>query len=169
MTHFGIIEDYDYNLTHKRKRLTLWSGPFASVYEGEAYSLPKGDGYMVTLPYGDKVRVTAPVERTDENYQEQDKAFNDALNAHYEPQTPKERLEYLRSQINAERISTAELIELQGMVEHIDSGDVQLLEWAGVPEFPEDGDSGCDCGEADSGAEGHEDYQPNGKTVIRKR
>ncbi len=31
-----------------------------------------------------------------------------------------------------------ELHELQTMADHIDSGDVQLLEWAGVPEFPDD-------------------------------
>jgi hypothetical protein len=80
---YGIMEDYDYNQSHKRKRLTVWSGPFASVREGEAYSLPKGDGYMLTLEYGDKIRVTCPVERTNETYLEQDKAFNDALNAHY--------------------------------------------------------------------------------------
>lgn len=48
------------------------------------------------------------------------------------------RLEYLRTQIEAENISTAELIELQGLAEHIQPGDVQLLEAAGVPEFPEE-------------------------------
>jgi hypothetical protein len=48
------------------------------------------------------------------------------------------RLEYLRSQIDAECISQGELIELQGLAEHIEPGDVQLLAWAGVPEFPED-------------------------------
>ncbi len=48
------------------------------------------------------------------------------------------RLEYLRSQIEAEKISTGEIIELQGLTEYIDSGDTLLLEWAGVPEFPED-------------------------------
>lgn len=47
-----------------------------------------------------------------------------------------ERLEYLRGEIDAERISYGELHELQGLAEHIDPGDVQLLEWAGVPEFP---------------------------------
>ncbi len=83
MTHFGLIEDYDYNATHKRKRFTIWSGPFASVREGVAYSLPKGDGFMVTTEYGGKIRVTCPVERTDANYKEQDKAFNDALNEHF--------------------------------------------------------------------------------------
>lgn len=148
MTRYGIIEDYDYNATHKRKRLTLWSGPFASVREGEAYSLPKGDGYMVTLEYGDKVRVECPVERTNENYIEQDKAINDALNKH--------RLEYLRSQIEAERISYYEIAELAGLAEYIDTADTLLLEWAGVPEFPEDD-------------EPVSAYRPNGKTVIRKR
>ena len=127
---YGIMEDYDYNATHKRKRLTLWSGPFASVREGEAYSLPKGDGYMVTLEYGDKVRVECPVERTNESYMEQDKAFNDALNKH--------RLEYLRGRIEAESISYYEISELEGLVEYIEPGDTLLLQWANVPEFPEE-------------------------------
>jgi len=47
---------------------------------------------------------------------------------------PKVRLEYLRGELRAERISTGELIELESLVEHIDSGDVELLEAAGVPE-----------------------------------
>jgi hypothetical protein len=47
------------------------------------------------------------------------------------------RLEYLRGEIDAERISMSELIELQNLTEHIDPGDVHLLEWAGVPEHPE--------------------------------
>lgn len=51
---------------------------------------------------------------------------------------PKLRLEELRKVIRAERISYGELAELQGMAEHIEPGDVELLEWAGVPEFPED-------------------------------
>ena len=46
----------------------------------------------------------------------------------------KARLEYLRSQIHAECISYGELFELQGLIWHIDPGDVELLEWAGVPE-----------------------------------
>jgi len=46
----------------------------------------------------------------------------------------KERLEYLRGEIKAERISYGEIAELQSLVEHIESGDILLLEWAGVPE-----------------------------------
>ena len=44
------------------------------------------------------------------------------------------RLEYLRSEIKAERISGGEILELQELAEFIDPGDVLLLEWAGVPE-----------------------------------
>lgn len=51
-------------------------------------------------------------------------------------ETPRGRLEYLRGEIRAERISWGELAELQGLAEYIDSSDVELLEWAGVPEFP---------------------------------
>jgi len=46
------------------------------------------------------------------------------------------RLEYLRGQIRAESISYGEIAELQGLAEHIDPSDVELLQWAGVPEFP---------------------------------
>ena len=49
-------------------------------------------------------------------------------------QTIKERLEYLRGQLEAECISWGELHELQCLAEHIEDGDVQLLEAAGVPE-----------------------------------
>ena len=46
----------------------------------------------------------------------------------------RERLEHLRGEIEAERISYEEIAELRGLAEHIEFGDVQLLEWAGVPE-----------------------------------
>jgi len=48
-----------------------------------------------------------------------------------------DRLEYLRGELRAERISYGELAELQGLAEHIEAGDVELLEAAGVPEFPD--------------------------------
>lgn len=51
--------------------------------------------------------------------------------------SPQDRLEYLRRELRAERISEGELMELQGLVEYIEPGDVELLEAAGVPEFPE--------------------------------
>lgn len=49
-----------------------------------------------------------------------------------------ERLEYLRSQIRAEQISYGELAELQSLADQIEPGDVELLEWAGVPEDADD-------------------------------
>lgn len=155
MTRYGITEDYEYNATHKRKRIMLWSGAFMSIYEGEAFSLPNGNGFMVNLGYGDKVRVECPVERTDENYEEQDKAINDALNKH--------RLEYLRSQIEGECISSYEIAELQGLVTYIDPADVLLLEWAGVPEFSEDGDP------EDVQIWEEKPYVPNGKRILNHR
>jgi len=53
------------------------------------------------------------------------------------PQTPRERLEYLRGELRAERISYGELAELAELVEYIEPGDVELLEAAGVPEHAE--------------------------------
>ena len=50
----------------------------------------------------------------------------------------KERLEYLRGEIEAERISTGEILELESLAAYIEPGDVLLLQWAGVPEFAED-------------------------------
>lgn len=47
------------------------------------------------------------------------------------------RLEELRVELRAERISYGELAELQGLADQIGPGDVELLEAAGVPEFPE--------------------------------
>ena len=49
--------------------------------------------------------------------------------------TIKQRLEYLRGEIEAERLSYGELAELQDYAEYIDEGDVLLREWAGIPEF----------------------------------
>ena len=44
----------------------------------------------------------------------------------------KERLEYLRKELRAERISYGEIAELQSLAVYIDDGDVELLEPAGV-------------------------------------
>jgi hypothetical protein len=49
----------------------------------------------------------------------------------------KQRLEYLRGELRAERISYGELHELQSLAAHIEPGDVELLEAAGVPETDE--------------------------------
>ena len=51
-----------------------------------------------------------------------------------------QRLEILRVEIQAERISIGEILELQSLAEHIEKGDVELLQWAGVPEFEDNED-----------------------------
>ena len=61
-----------------RQVLTLWSGPFASNFEGTATELPKHGGYMVTLAYS-KVRVSCESPRTDENYARTDAAIQAAF------------------------------------------------------------------------------------------
>lgn len=60
-------------------------------------------------------------------------------------QEAKARLEYLRIELRAERISYGELAELASLKEYIEEGDVELLEPAGVPEgkCPHMGAEGC--------------------------
>jgi len=50
----------------------------------------------------------------------------------------KKRLEYLRGEIEAERISYSEIAKLRALKEYIHDDDVLLKEWAGIPEFEED-------------------------------
>ena len=45
------------------------------------------------------------------------------------------RLEQLRTELRAERISYGELLELQSLAEYIDKDDVELLEAAGINEY----------------------------------
>lgn len=44
------------------------------------------------------------------------------------------RLEEIRAELRAERISWGELAELESLAKYIQPGDVELLEAAGVPE-----------------------------------
>lgn len=46
----------------------------------------------------------------------------------------KKRLEYLRTELEQERISYGELAELQSLAEYISLEDTQLLEAAGIEE-----------------------------------
>lgn len=60
--------------------------------------------------------------------------FTEAGDYAWEVATVEERLEYLRRQLQDERISTDELLELQSLARHIKPGDVELAEAAGIPE-----------------------------------
>ena len=57
-------------------------------------------------------------------------AIVEALNIH----AIKKRMDYLRGEIEAQRISYKEIAELQSLAPHIPPDDMLLLEWAGVPE-----------------------------------
>lgn len=80
MTRFGVTEDYEYSASHKRHKMLVWSGSFMSVFEAVALSLPKSDGYMLTVYGGDKVRISCPAPRNSDNWQQVDAAINEALN-----------------------------------------------------------------------------------------
>jgi len=49
-------------------------------------------------------------------------------------ETIKNRLEYLKKQIENENIGYGEIAELESLKDYIDKNDVLLLQWAGVPE-----------------------------------
>lgn len=80
--NFGVTTDYEYAVTHKRQRLTVWSGPFYATFEAHALSLPLGRGYMLTTYNGDKVRVKTHL-RGEDNWREVDAAIARALTIHY--------------------------------------------------------------------------------------
>lgn len=46
----------------------------------------------------------------------------------------KNKLEYLRGELRAERLSYGEIVELQGLAQYIDPSDIELKEAAGIPE-----------------------------------
>lgn len=52
----------------------------------------------------------------------------------YGERIAKRRLDYLRGEIQAERISYGEISELESLADYIDDDDVELLRWANVPE-----------------------------------
>lgn len=78
-TRYGVMTDYEYE--GKRTHLTIWSGPFYSQYEGEAYSRPKG--WTIKLDYIDEpIRVDGPNTRNETNYEKVDALISEAIKAH---------------------------------------------------------------------------------------
>lgn len=97
----------------------LWSDKATGLARRESIEMPEGTGYGEDGTMG-------------ETFTEADWA---ARGIATKAETRKERLEYLRTQIEGECISMGEIAELQSLIQYIDPSDVQLLEWAGVPEF----------------------------------
>ncbi len=46
----------------------------------------------------------------------------------------KGRLESIRENIKAESVSYGELVELESLADYIDNDDLELMQWANVPE-----------------------------------
>lgn len=76
-TRIGVRDEYA--PMFGRQNLTLWSGSFYSVFEGEARELPNHNGFMVSIEYGPTIRVECPAPRTDENFEQVDAAIRDAI------------------------------------------------------------------------------------------
>lgn len=133
---------------------------------GETYIFGKfgtgADSVMVTIGYLGKNKQDAPgtqiekayrsgvpitlseVERGDYKFSEISEEVSSSVKAKkkadYQEQTHKkikERLEYLRGEIEAERISYGEITELQSLSQYIAPSDTLLREWAGMPENTE--------------------------------
>lgn len=97
---------------------------------GEPVFIADADIIPITLTTWEEVELIGGC------YLDDDYTARQVAAEHFDIPAPTERLEYLRSQLRAESISYGELAELQSLVKHIDPGDVELLEAAGVPEFP---------------------------------
>ena len=82
MAKFSVATNYEYNKTHKRDAITVWSGPFCQEFEASGIALPGNRGYMLTLYGGKKLRVECPCPRTEENYAEVDAAIDAAMEQH---------------------------------------------------------------------------------------
>ena len=117
---------------------TFWKGVYSneelSEYVNKTGDCPecemfqrkeKGDNDLIK-----RFGIIAEENTDDDLAKEIPETLKDALNLN----PIEQRLEYLRKQIEQENISYGEIAELQGLKEHIDKGDVLLLEWASVPE-----------------------------------
>lgn len=121
-------------------KTATYTGPSVRVaFSGGKYKLRQGQRVLVVQVTGDTATVS---------YDPSDQPLNlfygtnakimgvpmSDLAPVVQPLEIVQRLEELRAEIRAERISWGELSELQGLAEYIDPSDVELLEWAGVPE-----------------------------------
>lgn len=79
MSKYSVATDYDYNATHKRDCITVWSGQFCDQWEGVGFALPGNTGYMLSMYGGGKVRVACPCPRTEANYRQVDAAVCAAI------------------------------------------------------------------------------------------
>lgn len=81
---------------------------------------------------GNTYRIDEEAAYTLELLKERIRAYHLRKHNGYGERIAKKRLEQIRHELRAERISYGELAELQSMAEYIENDDVELLEAAGV-------------------------------------
>jgi len=127
----NILNEAGYDLIKKR----MWKDGHL-VDETALYLRPRNpkNPKVNIAIFNDQGAIYDAGERYNEDGKVVLRVVNDFFTKFTKKEILQERLEYLRSQIEAECISTGEIIELQSLVDHIDPGDTLLLEWAGVKE-----------------------------------
>jgi hypothetical protein len=112
----------------------------------KAYDMgPENYGHAIWYGYtdnGNTYQVDELEADTLADLKKQIRAYHLKQHNGYGERYAKRRLNYLRGEIDAERISTSEILELESLVPYIEAGDVELLQWANVPEFEEAEDEG---------------------------
>jgi hypothetical protein len=82
-----------------------------------------------------RIIYTEELARSIQNWGEQDPRIRNAEMKRWRKiWYARSRLEYLRGELQAERLSYGDIVELQSLSAYIAPGDVELLEAAGVPE-----------------------------------
>jgi hypothetical protein len=104
----------------------------AEGYEGEYASMDEAK-HERRVKYGHRA-IAHPIVRVDTKWNPGGTIGGAPLYVEQPPTTAELRLEYLRGELRAERISWGELAELQGLAEHIADDDMELREAAGLPE-----------------------------------
>lgn len=93
-----------------------------------------GDVWAAYTDDGITYRVLSLTAETLGSLKEQIRDYHLKEHNSYGERIAKRRLEYLRGELRAERISYGEINELMGLIPYIEKNDVELLEAAGVPE-----------------------------------
>lgn len=84
--------------------------------------------HMIDTAYAETEEQAEENFWTDKGFTEDQQAEIDGIEE--QAVDTKKRLEYIRKQILNECISYSEIVELQSLKEHIEPGDILLLQWA---------------------------------------
>lgn len=91
--------------------------------------------WFAYIDNGNTYRVDELYAMTLDDLKQQIRRYHLKQHNGYGEQIAKRRLEQIRAAIQKRSLSYGEISELQSLADYIDAGDVELLEWAGLPEF----------------------------------